>query len=81
MGYILVTKVLPFKRNSYRYDTEDARLACVIDKAFVNLGAMMATRVDGKVSVEVDVSVHAARDAAAVVDKVGLYTLYAVDDA
>jgi len=39
---------------------EDARLECVIDKAFVNLGAMMAERVEGLVSVEVDV--HAAHD-------------------
>lgn len=48
-------------------DTEDQRLDCVIDKAFVNLGAMMAERVDGKVSVEVDV--HAAKDVSAIVDK------------
>jgi len=30
--------------------TEDQRLDCVIDKAFVNLGAMMAERVDGGAS-------------------------------
>ena len=45
-------------------DTEDERLQCVIDKAFVNLGAMMADKVDGKVSVEVDVTV--AHDVAAI---------------
>jgi len=28
-------------------DTEDQRLDCIIDKAFVNLGAMMSARVDG----------------------------------
>lgn len=48
-------------------DTEDQRLECVIDKAFVNLGAMMAERVDGRVSVEVDV--YAAKDVSAIVDK------------
>ena len=48
-------------------ETEDERLQCVIDKAFVNLGAMMSERVDGKVSVEVDV--HAANNADAIVNK------------
>ena len=48
-------------------ETEDERLQCVIDKSFVNLGAMMSERVAGKVSVEVDV--HAANDADAIVDK------------
>ena len=33
--------------------SEDARLECVIDKAFVNLGGMMADRVGGLVSVEI----------------------------
>ena len=33
--------------------SEDARLECVIDKAFVNLGGMMAERVGGLVSIEI----------------------------
>ena len=33
--------------------SEEARLDCVVDKAFANLGAMMASRVEGAVSVEV----------------------------
>ena len=32
--------------------SEEARLDCVADKAFANLGAMMASRVEGVVSVE-----------------------------
>ena len=49
--------------------TESARVDCVLDKAFVNLAAMMASRVEGAVSVEVVESRLAANDHDAIVGK------------
>jgi len=49
--------------------SEDARLECVIDKAFVNLGGMMADRVGGLVSVEIVEDKATALSAEAIVAK------------
>lgn len=49
--------------------TEAARMDCVLDKAFVNLAAMMASRVEGVVSVEVVESRLAADDCETIVGK------------
>ena len=49
--------------------TEAARTDCVLDKAFVNLATMMASRVEGAVSVEVVESRLAADDRHAIVGK------------
>ena len=49
--------------------TEAARIDCVLDKAFVNLATMMASRVEGVVSVEVVESRLAADDRDAIVGK------------
>ena len=49
--------------------TEEARMDCVLDKSFVNLAAMMASRVEGVVSVEVVESRLAANDRDAIVGK------------
>ena len=49
--------------------TEAARTDCVLDKAFVNLATMMASRVEGVVSVEVVESRLAANDRDAIVGK------------
>ena len=49
--------------------SEEARLDCVVDKAFANLGAMMASRVEGAVSVEVVENRRVAVDADAIVAK------------
>ena len=49
--------------------SEEARLDCVVDKAFANLGAMMASRAEGAVSVEVVENRRVAVDADAIVAK------------
>jgi transaldolase len=49
--------------------SEESRMDCVLDKAFVNLASMMASRVEGVVSVEVVESRLHANDSEAIVKK------------